>query len=299
MRATQVRFPLFPALILLIIATGCTAETGLSQIISGCPPGKDCSEASLTLTVAAYTPAAGDLGWGEVRGRVSDTVGSPIAGVEVTCTHRSNHPVSLCSGSVKTADDGSFVFPHIFFQNTDQIELSAHEPRRGDHISQEFFTHPGLYVNFTMPIIDLTQYPCCTAPACREDEVLTCPGVCRCGCGTTCATKTITPTWMVTQTPLITTTPISYPCIDCSFFWNALRDFCPLAANDETARTVLSPYGEIQQGETDGHTCLYVVVPVSNRSLLYYVNQVSSTVMLLYIDPNLLPPTETTTPQVP
>jgi len=299
MKTTQVRLILLLVLIVLIVATGCTAGMGSSQTISDCASGKDCSGASLTLTVAAYTPVAGDLGWGEVRGSVSDTVGSPIAGVEVTCTHRSNHPVSLCSGSVKTADDGSFVFPHIFFQNTDEIELSAHEPSRGDHIRQAFFTHPGLYVNFTLPVIDLTNQPCCTAPACRENETYFCPGVCRCGCGTTCATKTITPIWMSTQTPSITPTPISYPCLDCSFFWNALRDFCPLAGNDETARTLLSPYGEIQQGEMDGHTCLYVVVPVSNLSYLYYVNQASSTVMLLYIDPSLLPPTETITPQGP
>jgi hypothetical protein len=111
---------------------------------------------------------------------------------------------------VKTAEDGSFVFPHIFFQDTDQIQLTASEPNHGgDALLQEYFTQPSLYVNFSLPVIQLTLQPCCTAPVCRENEVLSCPGVCQCGCGSTCVTKTITPNSFPTQTPSITATPVS------------------------------------------------------------------------------------------
>ncbi len=298
MKSKQAGFGFGAAVLLIIFLAGCTSGMNRSLAVPGCPVGADCSGASLTLTAAAVTPAFGDLGWGEVRGRVTDTSdGSAIAGATVTCTQRSNHPVSLCSGSVKTAEDGSFVFPHIFFQETDQIQVTASEPRHGgDALLQQHFTHPGLYVNFSLPEIQLTMQPCCTAPACGENEVLSCRGVCPCGCGSTCVTKTSTPNNFPTQTPSMTATPVSYSCVDCLDPRNALRDFCPVAGNDETARSLLAPYGEILEGTLRGHSCLYVLQPVSNLSYLYYVNQASSTVSLIYIDPGLLPPAQTVTP---
>jgi hypothetical protein len=213
MKHLRVGLMLVPVLFLLMVAVGCAPGVASPQTGSSCPAGTDCSSLSLTLTVAAYTSAPGDLGWGEVRGRVIDTInGSPIEGATITCAHRSNHPVRLCSGSVMTAKDGSFVFPHIFFQDKDVIELSISHPLYGGNaIRQEFFTQPSLYVNFSLPVIDLTSHPCCTAPACGENEVLSCPGVCTCGCGTTCVTKTPTPLGFPTQTPLISPTPYISP----------------------------------------------------------------------------------------
>jgi len=213
MKKPWVGFKLVPLLILLMVAGGCAPGVASPQNVAGCPSGTDCSAISLTLTVAAYTPAPGDLGWGEVHGRVTDTInGSPIAGATVDCTHRSNHPVRLCSGSVTTTKDGIFVFPHIFFTETDSIELSASHPLYGgDFIRQVFFSVPSLYINFSLPVIDLTAHPCCTAPACGDNEVLSCPGVCTCGCGTTCVTKTPTPPGFPTQTPSISPTPYISP----------------------------------------------------------------------------------------
>ncbi len=197
------------AIVLFLGLAGCTSKQNPSYTVKSRPPTDDYSNSSMSSTMAVVTPAIGDLGWGDIRGRVNDTIdGSPIAGVTVTCNHRSNHPVSLCSGSVKTENDGSFVFPHVFFQTTDQIDVSASDPNyAGSHFRQEFFTRPRLYINFSLPLINQNPQPCCTAPACKENEVYFCPGVCPCGCGTTCATKTPTPIGFPTKTPAITLTP--------------------------------------------------------------------------------------------
>jgi hypothetical protein len=197
----------FPFLLIaLFLLAACTAPATLTPPIPAtptppptltpaCPPGVNCSPPILTLTAARYTPASGDLGWGQVRGRVIDTIsGAPIAGAAVTCTHRSNHPLALCTGAIQTGPDGSFVFSPVFFQTTDYIQLSASHAHYGSTgLIQEHFTHPSLIASFSLPLIDLTPKPCCTAPACRSNEVYSCPGVCPCGCGTTCATKTPTP----------------------------------------------------------------------------------------------------------
>lgn len=208
MKEPKVGLVFISVLILLVVEAGCTAGLGSPQTGDGCPAGTDCSSINLTLTAAAVTPMFGDLGWGTVSGRVTNTIdGSAIAGATVTCAQRSNHPVSLCSGSVLSAKDGSFIFPHIFFHETDAIELSASHPQfGGNFIRQEFFTHPSLVINFSLPLIDLTPHPCCTPPLCRENEVFSCPGVCNCGCGTTCATRTPTPPGFPTQTPSISPT---------------------------------------------------------------------------------------------
>jgi hypothetical protein len=59
---------------------------------------------------------------------------------------------------------------------------------------------------------------------------------------------------------------------------------------------LLNSFGEIQQGEINNHTCLYVVKPGSPLSKLYYVDQASSTVAMSLIDPGLLSPTVTPMP---
>jgi hypothetical protein len=102
---------------------------------------------------------------------------------------------------------------------------------------------------------------------------------------------------MSTQTPSITPTPIAFSCVDCADGRRALAYVCPLASDDETARALLDPYGEIREATQSEHTCLYVVKPGPTLSYLYYVDLATSTVTLSIIDPGLLSPTETTTPQ--
>jgi len=73
----------------------------------------------------------GDLGWGEIHGRVTDAItGQPIAGASVTCEHHSytSTAPALCSGSVATDADGSYVFGRVFFHDTDKINLIAQVP---------------------------------------------------------------------------------------------------------------------------------------------------------------------------
>jgi hypothetical protein len=292
-------------LVLLIAASGCARQPTVTPVAATCPPELDCSGPQLTLTAQAYSPMPGDLGWGEVRGQVTDTLdGSPIPGAQVFCRHRSNHPVSLCQGSLTTGADGRFVFPHVFFQNTDIIEVAASESMHAAQmISQAFFTRPGLYVTLVLPVVDPSPRPCCTAPACRENEVYTCKGVCPCGCGTTCATKTPTPTLpgaisqpdTPTYTPSATPTPITFSCVECADPRNALVYFCPLAMGGDEAAQMLASYGEIRTGEVRGHACVYAYHPDLYLSYIYYVDAATGNVVLAVINPSLLP-TDTTTP---
>ena len=62
MKKPRVGFKLVPLLILLIVAGGCAPGVASPQNVAGCPSGTDCSAISLTLTVAAYTPAPGSPG---------------------------------------------------------------------------------------------------------------------------------------------------------------------------------------------------------------------------------------------
>ena len=73
------------------------------------------------------TPNPGDLGWGNVHGKVMDALtGTPIGGATVTCEHHSyiSAAPALCSGSVITNADGSYVFERVFFHDTDTINLT-------------------------------------------------------------------------------------------------------------------------------------------------------------------------------
>jgi hypothetical protein len=79
--------------------------------------------------VLASTPsAAGELGWGTIHGKINDSAtGQPIAGATVTCEHHSytSVPPALCSGSVITNADGTFIFERVYFHDTDTIKLIA------------------------------------------------------------------------------------------------------------------------------------------------------------------------------
>jgi hypothetical protein len=70
----------------------------------------------------------GQLGWGNVHGKITNVeTGAPIAGAMVTCEHHSytSVPPALCSGSVTTNADGAYVFEHVFFHDTDSINVNV------------------------------------------------------------------------------------------------------------------------------------------------------------------------------
>jgi hypothetical protein len=77
---------------------------------------------------AGITSIPGELGWGNVHGKITDVnTGAPIAGAMVTCEHHSYVSIApaLCSGSVVTNADGSYIFEHVFFHDTDSIDVTV------------------------------------------------------------------------------------------------------------------------------------------------------------------------------
>lgn len=150
-----------------------------------------------TPTLETPTPTAtflvGDLGWGQIYGKVTDaTTGQPLAGATVTCSHFSYTSPATCNASTVSAQDGTYIFLDIFFHDTDRVRL---EVRFQGYVTQtidfDFFASPGLKSDFALvPGMD-TEPPfiACTAPACGPYQSLFCPGGdCIGGCGLVCAT---------------------------------------------------------------------------------------------------------------
>jgi hypothetical protein len=76
--------------------------------------------------VEATAPIPGDLGFGKISGKVTDSVsGALIAGATVTCKHFSytSKESDRCNRSTTTDQDGNFLFENIFFHDTDTITL--------------------------------------------------------------------------------------------------------------------------------------------------------------------------------
>lgn len=150
-----------------------------------------------TPTLETATPTAtyivGDLGWGQIYGKVTDaTTGQPVAGATVACSHSSYTSPATCNASTVTAQDGTYVFRDIFFHDTDRLRL---EVRFQGYVTQtidfEFFTSPWLKTDLALVPGTDTEPPfiACTAPACGPYESLVCPGAdCTGGCGLICAT---------------------------------------------------------------------------------------------------------------
>jgi hypothetical protein len=68
----------------------------------------------------------GDLGFGKLSGKVTDSVtGAPIAGATVTCKHFSytSKESDRCNGNTTTDQEGNFLFENVFFHDTDTITL--------------------------------------------------------------------------------------------------------------------------------------------------------------------------------
>lgn len=107
------------------------------------------NEAAQPQAGVTATLSVGDLGWGDIHGRITDAVtGSPIAGAVVTCEHHSYTSPVTCAGSVTTIADGTFRFERIFFHDTDTVKLTVRAAGyQPVEISQAAFTMPGLEVN--------------------------------------------------------------------------------------------------------------------------------------------------------
>jgi hypothetical protein len=116
----------------------------------------------------------------------------PIAGANITCHHFSYTSPATCNTSIVTESDGSYIFPDVFFHDTDHVSL---EVKAGGYITQtvdfDFFTQPELKSDILLVPGTDTELPlvACTAPACRPYESLFCQhGDCTGGCGLICAT---------------------------------------------------------------------------------------------------------------
>jgi hypothetical protein len=142
---------------------------------------------------ATATYIVGDLGWGPIHGKITDAVtGFPIVGAKVTCRHSSFTSPALCNASALTDEDGDYLFPDIFFHDTDRIQV---EVQAQGYVTQSlavgFITSPWIVADFALvPAIHSETPPAvCTPPACGPYDALYCPlGDCPGGCGMVCAT---------------------------------------------------------------------------------------------------------------
>ena len=274
--------------ILLFLLPACT-------IFSPATPNARSSD-TLFPTESPTLFVAGDLGWGNVSGVVTDGVsGAPIAGAIVTCEHSSYTSPSMCNTTTVTDADGFFIFERIFFHDTDRItlrvEVSDYYPQ---FYEKDFFDQPEFYLNVSMFPTTYTPILMCTPPRCAigTSEVYFCNGECLGGCGTTCATYTPTPLIMAT------TTPLSFSCLDCDL-GPALEYLCPLASASDEAMKLLASYGEVQRGQVDEYACKYATISQGNWTYVYYVDAATSEVKFVVINPFVLTPSPTSDSNTP
>ena len=107
-----------------------------------------------TQSSSPVTPVPGDLGWGDIHGKVIDAAtGASIAGATVICEHHSytSTAPALCSGSVITNADGLYVFERVFFHDTDTIKLIVQATGYQDHETlMTSFTFPDIETNLSL-----------------------------------------------------------------------------------------------------------------------------------------------------
>lgn len=156
-------------------------------------------------------PAAGDLGWGSVSGRIIDGASmQPLEGVMIRCEHYSYATENRCKGVVTTKADGAYAFAPVFLHDTDRItlvvEATGYQTLR---FEESFITQTDVHIDLGLfPIHSPTPSPTpsetpsplpppvlmCTPPACSNGVLACgleagCPG----GCGTVCLLPTPTP----------------------------------------------------------------------------------------------------------
>ena len=123
MKRIYLRF--FPVLILFLVACNfVNAGITPTPVATSTPINVPSPEVTLP-------PLPGDLGFGNVTGKVTDAVtGLPIANATVTCEHYSytSAEADRCNRVTITDQDGVFLFEKIFFHDTDTIKLIVEAP---------------------------------------------------------------------------------------------------------------------------------------------------------------------------
>jgi hypothetical protein len=138
MKRDMLRF--FPVLILILVACNLPNAGTMPTPV-----------ATSTLTIipsaeVTLPPLAGDLGFGNVTGKVTDSdTGLPVPNATVTCEHYSytSKESDRCNRTTPTDQNGVFLFENIFFHDTDNIKLTVVAPGyQPKEIKQAFFTLP-------------------------------------------------------------------------------------------------------------------------------------------------------------
>ena len=132
MKRKTLRF--FPVLILILVACN-FIDAGSTPVPTSTP--------TITPT-ATLVPIPGDLGFGEVTGKVTDVAtGLPIPNATVTCEHFSytSKESDRCNRSTTTDENGVFLFEKVFFHDTDTIQLTVEATGyETTEVKQSFFT---------------------------------------------------------------------------------------------------------------------------------------------------------------
>jgi hypothetical protein len=123
----------------------------LVLILSSCnfPNPTLTSSSTETPSVEPTAPIPGDLGFGKISGKVTDSVtGTPIAGAAVTCKHFSytSKESDRCNRNTTTDAEGSFLFENVFFHDTDTITLTI--------VAEGYNSNSVKYASFTQPVLE-------------------------------------------------------------------------------------------------------------------------------------------------
>jgi hypothetical protein len=142
MKKDMLRF--FPVLILILVACN-FANAGATPVPTPTP--------GITPS-ATNIPLPGDLGFGDVTGKVTDAeTGLPIADATVTCEHYSytSKESDRCNRTTTTDQDGVFLFEKVFFHDTDNITLTVKASGyQTQEVKQAFFTLNHWEANISM-----------------------------------------------------------------------------------------------------------------------------------------------------
>lgn len=84
------------------------------------------STANSSISKTATPLPAGDLGFGEIHGKITDSLtGTPIEGAVITCEHHSFTSPATCSGTATTDANGMYKFENVYFHDTDTIKVTV------------------------------------------------------------------------------------------------------------------------------------------------------------------------------
>ena len=112
------------------------------------------STANSPVSTTATPRPMGDLGYGEIHGKVTDALsGAPIAGAVITCQHYSFTSPATCSGATTTDADGMYKIEHVYFHDTDTIKLTVQAHGYQTHeITSAFFRIADLEANVVLSL---------------------------------------------------------------------------------------------------------------------------------------------------